>query len=41
MENSNLSIINNANSILNNEAFNDSDKVKAMSSLIEIERELI
>ena len=38
LENSNLSIINNINNILNNETFNDTNKIKAMHSLVEIER---
>ena len=38
LENSNLSIINNMSSILNDETFNDTNKVKAMHSLVEIEK---
>jgi hypothetical protein len=38
LENANLSIINNINTILNDDTFNDAAKIKAMHSLIEIEK---
>ncbi len=38
LENANLSIINNISTILNDKSFNDATKIKAMHSLVEVEK---